>query len=192
MKTRHFLLAALALLCSTTLFTACGSDDDDDITPSKPDDVRVYVALWHYTQLTEDMLNYCKVEVTTIAADGYSTTHVVTKADIKNNAYMATVVGKLPCDLKVKRTVTLLDENIDVSTISSIQYYGNSNYIKYVYYNTNKELITNAGGEGGATHLSPSTVTSEKGKQGFVDMVKKGHFNADLTFSFDKDGKLAE
>lgn len=189
MKTRHFILAALALLCSTTLLTACGGDDDNG-NPPAADNTRAYVAMSHYTQLTADMLKYCKVVLTTVNGEGTVNTHVVTDADIKNGYFITTFAGKLPCELKVTRTVTLLDENVDASTITSLEYYRTSNYIAYYFFNANKQPITNDGVETGSTQLSTVKGTTEKAIKGFFDLVKAGSYNTTLTFVFDKDGKV--
>ena len=67
MKTKKFYLAALTVMWSmtmTTMFTACGDDDDDKIDSIIEQNKKVSIDLDLSMPLSEDMLKYCDIVVT--------------------------------------------------------------------------------------------------------------------------------
>lgn len=186
MKIKHFFFATFALLCCATLMTACGSDGDDNEPKPNDDNKRVYVAMWHYTQLTDDMLAYCNVEITTINGVGKTETKMLTKDDVQKGEYMSTVVGPLPCELTVKKTVTLKPE-VDFSAVSSIKFY-RGYYLEYAFYNAKQELIKGELHQIGNRNLSPSTAATPEAIERFKKLVNEGSLNKTVTIAFDKDG----
>lgn len=68
LKGKKIMMTLAAVLCCamiSTVFTACGSDDDNNTpTPPAEDTTPKQVAMDYYLFTTEDMLNYCNVEVT--------------------------------------------------------------------------------------------------------------------------------
>ena len=188
MKTRHFILAVLALLCSATLFTACGSDDDE--TPAN-NDAPAYVAMSFYLQLTDDMLNYFDIQVSTVNGAGQTDAEIVTKdnPNFKDGVYSTMVVGPLPCELTVTKTITV-KENANFDNVESFKYYTTDNgYYEYWFHNAKKEVIKDIFHKGGNSSTNPLTIPA-KNVQKFIDQVKEGKLTHTFVYSFDKDGKL--
>lgn len=190
MKVRHSILAVLALLCSASLFTACGSDDDD----SKPaaDNTRVYVGLFHSAQITDDMLKYFNVEVITTNGAGKVQSYTVTKEKLENGKFEATVVGQLPCELKVETQVTVKPD-ADFTNVESIKYFRGSNYSYVIrYYNAESKAIANQVTFGGMTSSNPTTAPNSRYStiEAFVQAVRDGYLDHTSVKTFDKAGNL--
>lgn len=187
MKTRHSILAALVLLCSATLLIACGSDDDEN--KSDNTNAPTWVSMSFFIQVTDDMLNYLDMELVAVAGDGASTSYKVTKDKVKDGVYSVVVVGKLPCELKVTKTVTV-KEGVDFSNVESFKYYNKNNgYYQYWLYNANQEMIKNAFHDGGIRSVNPLTVPG-RNVQKFIDAVNEGMINNTFTITLNKDGDV--
>ena len=185
MKTRHFILAALALLCSTTLLTACGGDDDNG-NPPAADNTRAYVGWTHSAKVTKDMLTYFNVEVITTDGNGKSTSYTVTEDKVTNDRFSVTVFSKLPGSVTVAVKVTV-KSNVDFSTVESIKYYIAKSYgFNVSYFNADGKIIDGEGSFGSSGALSASTA-SVAGTS-FIDDVRNGKLDYTVTFAFDKDG----
>jgi hypothetical protein len=197
MKTRHFILAVLALLCSATLFTACGSDDDDKGSQPTPA-TRSYVALWHYFTVSGDLLDYFNVDIiidNSLDDSGHLTTGTITKRVEKNKlastgTYEIGQISSLPGTLTVSRKVTLKDD-IDYSQVSSIQLVIGHTY-KYGYLDSKNNVIDNKYYNGASADKIVNATTPEK-VQDLVQRVRDGQLDMTTrTFAFDKNGEWVD
>jgi len=195
MKVRHSILAVLALLFSVTLFTACGSDDDDDVNNPAPAATRSYVAIWHYFTVSGDILDYFNVDIiidNAIDESGKVTTSQVTKRVEKNNLastgkYEIGQVTSLPGTLTVSRKVTLKDD-VNYDNISSMSFVIGHSYA-YGYLNSKGDLIDNNKYSGVGTTQRLNATTAEQ-VQKVVQRVRDGLYDMKPhSYSFDKNGE---
>ena len=113
MKTRHFILAVLALLCSATMLTACGSDDDDN---GSSEDVNKPVAgvMNLKMSVSDQMLNALDMSIEYYDAAGILQTEQVTTKDLEKN-----VKTKLPAKLGVRVKVRV-KANVETANLESV------------------------------------------------------------------------
>ena len=179
-------MLGLVLCCAMTasVFTSCGSDDDNNDLPVNPTttDKKATTAVVDLSILqTTDFLQYFDVSFeysngTTPATDSMPSTGSWTK----------TLTVKLPGTITIKQTVKQKTEN-DLSTNTS----------KFNIYLPNKSY-------GYSYSLKDATgkeIGKKDKKQGeselytvshLAELVTKGSFNKTLTLSFDADGNLTE
>ena len=197
MKTRHSILAVLALLFSVTLFTACGSDDDDKGTQPAPAATRSYAAVYHYFTVSGDLLDYFNVDIIIDNArdeSGKITTAQITKRVDKDNlastgTYEVGQITALPGTLTVSRKVTL-KEGVDYDNISSLNFVVGHSY-KYGYLDSKGGVIDNKMYNGVSSNQRVSASTPQA-VQNVVQRVRDGKFDMKTrTYSFDKNGEWA-
>lgn len=81
MKKNSIRMFAAILVCGamTTVFTACGSDNDDDNTPQTQKATAKSASAWFSVNMGDDMLEVFDVAVTTISPSFGESTKILTK-----------------------------------------------------------------------------------------------------------------
>jgi uncharacterized lipoprotein YehR (DUF1307 family) len=178
MKTKKFFLAALTAMCAmtmTTVFTACGDDDDDNT--KQPDNTPAYVEMTFTFWGTQDMLDIADMTVTYNDGTG-NKTETVTTVD-----WVKTVKAALPVSFKFERKVTL-KEGVTLNEDQTYSYV-NGHLVKYSVL-TAKGTIKESGTSG-----STGKSNSLKGSK-INDVITSGLMDNSHTYDFDKDGKCPQ
>lgn len=187
MKTRHFFMMLIAAACCMNLFTACGSDSDDSPNPAE-DKTRDKVAMDFSFDVTEDMLKYCDVTITSKKGDQVMGEVKLTDQSVVQVAgyeglYSHTVTlaaNSLPATFTFSRTVKMKD-NADLTGVERVRYSTSTSY-KFRYYNAAGQLINDADAISSThhgTHPAPA--------DNFVDLVNTKKLDVTYVFTFDKN-----
>lgn len=176
---RKNLLAFAAILCcatAATVFTACGSNDDNEnsSTDTKPSNVAIQVS---FTE-TEDILKYCDVSIEYNDGTGAKT------ESLTNTTWTKALTAKLPASFSIKKTVTL-KAGVDLSTDSTTFKYAEGFIINYRILNAAGDVVKNGAG-------TSSSKTSSAKAYKIAEGIKNGRLSRNLTYVFDADGKLTE
>lgn len=111
MKTRHSILAVLALLFSATLFTACGSDDDDN--GSSADVNKPVAGVMNFKMsISDQMLNALDMSLEYYDAAGNLQTEQVTTKDLEKNV-KTNLPAKLGIRVKVRVKANVENANLE-------------------------------------------------------------------------------
>lgn len=175
---RKNLLAFAAILCcatAATVFTACGSNDDNETssTDTKPSNVAIQVS---FTE-TEDILKYCDVSIEYNDGTGAKT------ESLTNTTWTKALTAKLPASFSIKKTVTLkagVDLSTDTTTFNCFEAYS------YRY------NVINADGGVTATDGHSEEIECEGEARQMAEGIKNGDFNESITLVFDANGKLTK
>jgi hypothetical protein len=160
---------------TTTVFTACG--DDDEPTSKAEDNTPKKVSIGFVLSNTADMLKYCDIELSYDNGKGKSET-------VKLNGDNALKVqldlsSELPATFKVSRKVTLKQ---DIENPTKFEYTNMISY-KYALYNAaDKKIGADSWGSNGNT-AKTSGLLMEKINQGLLDY--------DYTFAFNSKGEVS-
>lgn len=184
MKTKHSFLAALTTICAMTMtivFTACGSDDDNNDTPNSEDTTPKKVMMNFTYYATEDMLTYCDVQVTVGNKTEAMTMTNTTKESIKGVEYYAwkqTVsANELPANFTFSRKVTLKQNIDDVAVFTFTRGYA----YNYALYNAADKKVKDG--------QPYKNIGTESGPGANVAaLINEGRLDNTSTFAFDKDG----
>lgn len=176
------LIAALAaVLCcamTTTVFTACSTDSNND--EGANDKTPKYMMMEFYIDNTEDMLKYCNIEITIEDQLGNKKSTVLTSEYVDADyVCYATANGELPTTFKFTRKVTL-KQSID-----------NLESFKYTTRTKAEYGIFNAAGYQigiGETDVVGETGTV-KGTEA-AQLIKQGVLDYTRTFKYDEKGNL--
>lgn len=183
---KKFFMTIAAVLCfamTTTVLTSCGDDDKDDIQPVVDDNTPKTVAVDLGFYFTEDMVNYCNLEIAYGDGTSFGTPIKLTKDNMeynKNlNIYSASkvVTNGLPCTFTVKSTVTLA-QNID--DLPRFTYSKGFFYYPSLYNAAGKKLTDLH------SYDNPKTTTGVASKVAIL--INEGKLNQIVTLTFDKDG----
>ena len=172
------LAAVLCCLLTSTLFTGCvkNEDEDDDKTVS-------YAALVFWLQNTSDMINYCNVEVT--YGDGKEenhTTAVTEKNTTLDLSWGGTLVpNSLPCTVTFTRKVTV-KADAELEKKDKFVYSRGYMYTTGVY-NAAGSLIKQTGTETKPEELTVTGATA-------AALIAEGKLNQTFTFTFDEKGEV--
>lgn len=180
MKTKKFFLAALTAMCAmtmTTVFTACGDDDDDNT--KQPDNTPAYVEMTFTFWGTQDMLDIADMTVTYNDGTG-NKTETVTTVD-----WVKTVKAALPVSFKFERKVTL-KEGVTLSDDRTYSYINAFTYDCWV--KTANGTTLNFYSNEGSSKPKPS---NQKGSK-VNEFITSGRMNKTHTYDFDKDGKCPQ
>ena len=168
---------------ATTVLTSCGDDDKDDIQPVVDDNTPKTVAVDLGFYFTEDMVNYCNLEIAYGDGTSFGTPIKLTKDNMeynKNlNIYSASkvVTNGLPCTFTVKSTVTLAQNIDDLPRFT---------YSKDYFYHTS--LYNAAGKKLTDLHSYDKTKTTTGVASKVAILINEGKLNQIVTLTFDKDG----
>ncbi len=173
------MLAFATILCcatAVTVFTACGSSDDNETSSAdeKPANVELQVS---FTD-TDDILKYCDVCYEYNDGTGTKT------ETLTGTTWAKTLTAKLPASFSIKKTVTL-KTGVDLSTDTT------SFKCSRVFSSSYK--ILNAAGK--AIKSSPATSNKQNDSSKAYKMaedIKNGRFNKNRTYVFDANGNLTE
>ena len=175
--------AVLCCAMTTTVLTSCGDDDKDDIQPVVDDNTPKTVAVDLGFYFTEDMVNYCNLEIAYGDGTSFGTPIKLTKDNMeynKNlNIYSASkvVTNGLPCTFTVKSTVTLAQNIDDLPRFT---------YSKDYFYHTS--LYNAAGKKLTDLHSYDKTKTTTGVASKVAILINEGKLNQIVTLTFDKDG----
>lgn len=177
MKTKKFLLAALAVMCAmtmTTVCTSCGDDDDSSSNTPKVDNKKpVAIALILSMPLTEDMQKYCDVEVKYNNGEGEKT-ETVTGAN-----WEKTLLSALPATFTFSRTVRM-KADVDTASLGTIHY--NKGYASNAF-------LFNAVGDQ-LNQLDFKSAEKSIGGKGpkVAELINSGRIDFNDTYIFDENG----
>lgn len=178
------LAAILCCAMTTTVFTSCGGDDDNETpTPktTEEDTTPKQVAMDFYFFTTEDMLNYCNVEVTYNDGTGAKTvTLTQDMVDEKLRYKVHFVSHQLPATFTVSRKVTL-KQSID--ELQSFSYFTNGyTYVAALFNAAGKKL----------SELPQYTANDPQAFPGdkVTTLINTNRLNHTYTFTFDTNGEL--
>ncbi len=181
---KKVLMTLAAVLCcamTTTVFTACSTDSNND--EGANDKTPKYVMIQFYMDNTEDMLKYCNIEMTIEDQQGDKKSTVLTMDYVDAN-YMcyATASGDLPTQYKFSRKVTLKQEIDNLEKFD----YTNRTAAAYGIYNASGYQIAY-----GETDVVGDAGTA-KGAEvaNFAQLIKQGALDYTRTFKFDEKGNL--
>ncbi len=172
------LAAVLCCAMVTTVFTACGDDDDNSINSGKVTDNSAKatgVSLSVSISESVDILEYCDVVIE--YNDGTGTKTEAMSSSLWSKTFTAT----LPNTFTIKKIVTLKADK-DMASATSIKY---SHKYSYSYY------LTNASGSrldigGASSGGSDGSGKADKVAEG----ITNGRMNSTYTYTFDSDGNL--
>ena len=181
------LAAALCCAMTTTVFTACG-DKEEEITPSHTEDTTPadditpkQVALSFSFYNTQDMLNYCNIEVSYDNGDGAQTV-MVTKDNV--DAYgiwkQQVTANQLPATFTFSRKVTLKQSVDDVDVFNYTRGYSYT----YALYNADGKRLD------GNTSQS-STGSNPASGQNVAKLINEGRLDRSYTISFNEKGEIS-
>ena len=175
-KLKMTLAAVLCCLLTSTLFTGCVKNEDDDKTVS-------YAALVFYLQNTSDMLSYCDVEVTYGDGKEENKTTAVTKDNtLYDLSWGGTLVpSKLPYTVTFTRKVTV-KADAELEKKDKFVYSRGYMYTTGVY-NAAGSLIKQTGTETKAEELTVTGATA-------AALIAEGKLNQTFTFAFDEKGEV--
>ena len=175
-KIKMTLAAVLCCLLTSTLFTGCVKNEDDDKTVS-------YAALVFYLQNTSDMLSYCDVEVTYGDGKEENKTTAVTKDNtLYDLSWGGTLVpSKLPYTVTFTRKVTV-KADAELEKKDKFVYSRGYMYTTGVY-NAAGSLIKQTGTETKAEELTTTGATA-------AALIAEGKLNQTFTFAFDEKGEV--
>lgn len=175
------LAAVLCCAMTSTVFTACGSDDDDNTPTPAEDTTPKQVAMDFYFFTTEDMLNYCNVEVT--YDDGTGTKTATLTKDIVDDKLRYRVhfeSDHLPATFTVGRMVTL-KQSID--ELQSFSYFTNGyTYVAALYNAAGKKLSD-------IPQYIANDPQSYPGAN-VTNLINAGRLNHTYTYTFDTNGEM--
>jgi hypothetical protein len=184
---KKMMMTLAAVLCcamTMTVFTACGSDDDDK--PSD-DNKRAKVGMIFDFQITDDMLKYCDIEISINNGAGQSDKKMVEASDIKDGLFTAKLSAPLPANLTLTRTVKM-KADVDLTGVETIKYMRGYQYIA-AYYNAAGQYLENDRHISYASlNLNPSSARVDK----FEELVNNGSLDKTFSYTFDKNGDLVE
>jgi len=189
---KKIMMTLAAVLCcamTTTVFTACGGDDDDNNTPTpetQADDTtpkKVMMVFSYYA--TEDMMNYCDIQVTVGNKTEAMTKSNTTKEKIGGAelyVWKQTVASnELPAHFDFSRKVTLKQsiDNVEEFTFTHGKAYDWALY--------------NAAGKQVKKGTPYSKATAQPGPGANVaNLINNGNLDDTSTFVFDKDGNMTK
>ena len=175
-KLKMTLAVVLCCLLTSTLFTGCVKNEDDDKTVS-------YAALVFYLQNTSDMLSYCDVEVTYGDGKEENKTTAVTKDNtLYDLSWGGTLVpSKLPYTVTFTRKVTV-KADAELEKKDKFVYSRGYMYTTGVY-NAAGSLIKQTGTETKAEELTVTGATA-------AALIAEGKLNQTFTFAFDEKGEV--
>ena len=170
------LSAVLCCLLTSTLFTGCVKNEDDDKTVSR-------AALVFSLQNTPDMLSYCDVEVTYGDGKEENQTTVVTKNNTTLDlSWGGTLVpNSLPCTVTFTRKVTV-KADAELEKKDKFAYSRGYMYSTGVY-NAAGSLIKQTGTETKPEELTVTGATA-------AALIAEGKLNQTFTFTFDEKGEV--
>ncbi len=173
---KKYLMTLAAVLCCammTTVFTACGGDDDDNDkkTDNKPTGVELSVSFSE----SEDMLEYCDIQIEYNDGTGAKTEAMTT------TSWSKTLTAKLPATFTVKKTVTLKADK-DMTSAKTIEYVQK--------YSCNYSLVYASGGASSQFAVTGSSHSGLGAADEMAEVVAKGLLDKTLIFTFDADGNL--
>ena len=175
--------AVLCCAMTTTVLTSCGDDDKDDIQPVVDDNTPKTVAVDLGFYFTEDMVNYCNLEIAYGDGTSFGTPIKLTKDNMeynKNlNIYSASkvVTNGLPCTFTVKSTVTLAQNIDDLPRFTSSKGF----FYHPSLYNAAGKKLTDL-------HSYDNTKTNTGVASKVAILINEGKLNQIVTLTFDKDG----
>ena len=176
MKTKKFYLAALTVMCSmtmTTMFTACGDDDDDKIDSIIEQNKKVSIDLDLSMPLSEDMLKYCDIVVTYNDGTGEKTETPTTQN------WEKTLSSKLPASFSFARTVRMKSD-VDPDAIESFT-------ICYGFIPTGKVYTASGGIVKMPETGGGSSSVSLKGSAAAL-VINEGKLDFNVAYAFDANG----
>ena len=191
MKAKHFFMMLIAAACCMNLFTACGSDSDDSTPNPAEDKTRAKVAMVFSYYVTEDMLKYCDVTITSKKGDevigevkltDQSVVQVTDHPELYGHT-ITLVANSLPATFSFSRTVKMKD-NADLTGVESVRYSKSHSY-KFGYYNAADKLINDAD----AIPFS-SLGTSPASADKFVEFVNAKKLDVTYVYTFDKNKSM--
>ena len=176
MKTHKLISAVLALACALTLSVSCGknSDNAQESQPSA-------VLMSFISDYTEDMLDYCDIQVTFDNGKSTYQTIVVTKEILDDQLKLKCMLGSdtLPAILTISRKVKLKE---DISSLESFTYTKAHSYQFAIYdVKGDRVYLSDFFSEGGS-------VTGPGDKVG--QLISDGGLDQEFSFHFTETGEL--
>ncbi len=193
---KKFLMTfAAAVFCamSATMFTACGSDNDDNNggkpgsnpgtggntgTTTVKDSIPTKVKFGLEVVETEDILKYCNVSVEYNDGTGAKTEAVTTCS------WQKFFESKVPATYTLKKIVTVKD-SAGLASAAKISFYTGAYKYSYALYNAANEVIV--------ARTNSLVVRGDAGdKADLIKGIKDGELNSDVTFKVDAKGNVTE
>jgi hypothetical protein len=180
MKTKKLLWAALALT-SLLLPLSCNKNNSNE--PQKEDNTPTQVMLSFIFDHTEDMLNYCNIEIILDNGEDGAQTVTVTKNLLTDKLQMKNLLTatKLPATLTIRRKITLKE---DISSLKSFTYTKGHSY-QHALYNA-------AGNQVFLSELILGKGSSSGSGQNMKDLIEAGKMDSEFIFKFKADGTLVK
>ena len=181
---KKVLMTLAAVLCcamTTTVFTACSTDSNND--EGANDKTPKYMMMEFDIDNTKDMLDYCTIELTIEDQMGNKKSTVLTSEYVDANyVCYATANGELPTTFKFSRKVTLKQsidnlEKFDYTTRTKAEY-GIFNAAGYQIGIGETDVVGEAGTAKGAEVAN------------FAQLINQGVLDYTRTFKFDEKGNL--
>ena len=172
------LAAVLCCAMTTTVFTACSTDSNND--EGANDKTPKYVMIQFYMDNTADMVRYCDIEVTFEDEQGNKQSAKLESGNFDANyVCYATANGELPTTFKFSRKVTLKQsidnlEKFDYTARTKAEY-GIFNAAGYQIGMGETDIVGETG-----------TVTGAEAAQ----LINQGALDYTRTFKFDEKGNL--
>ena len=181
---KKVLMTLAAVLCcamTTTVFTACSTDSNND--EGANDKTPKYVMIQFYMDNTADMVRYCDIEVTFEDEQGNKQSAKLESGNFDANyVCYATANGELPTTVKFSRKVTLKQsidnlEKFDYTTRTKAEY-GIFNAAGYQIGIGETDVVGEAGTAKGAEVAN------------FAQLINQGVLDYTCTFKYDEKGNL--
>lgn len=201
---KKILMTLAAVLCcwvTTTVFTACGGDDEipepkpieqeEQESPyADPSATPVYASVAFSFMTTPEMLTYCDVRLEYNNGQGdpliiQSLTQGMVDAE-NDYSFTKQLTAKLPATFTFTRKITLKEGARE--TVANMEKISFTNRYKYTYgvLDANYKIF--------ASSFVPNQIGGYPGKPSgtkAVENIEAGNYDKTITFNFDKDGKVS-
>jgi hypothetical protein len=180
---KKMMMTLAAVLCcamTMTVFTACGSDDDDSKNPAE-DTTPKQVAMNFVLYNTADMLNYCNIEISYDNGLGNAKTVTLTKDMVNENFSWKQMLtaDRLPATFTISRKVTL-KQSID--EVEKFTYTRGYSYAYALYNAAGKRVFEST--------PYANTGSSDGSGAKIAERINAGALDHTYTFTFDAKGNM--